>query len=105
AIDAGRFRHLDGKRVGLEAGIGEGARRGLSGLGHVIVGSDTLVTFGGAQAVRRLERGWAGASDPRKDGMAAGYWAPARPSGIEAVVHPLKVLQEFLDFARDDGRL
>jgi len=73
AIDAARFRHLDGKRVGLEVGIGEDARRGLSGLGHVIVGSDTLVTFGGAQAVRRLERGWAGASDPRKDGMAAGY--------------------------------
>jgi gamma-glutamyltranspeptidase len=29
--------------------------------------------FGGAQAVMRLQNGWAAASDPRKDGMAIGY--------------------------------
>ena len=28
--------------------------------------------FGGGQFIMRLDRGWAAASDPRKDGMAAG---------------------------------
>ena len=28
---------------------------------------------GGAQAIMKLERGWAAGSDPRKDGMAAGH--------------------------------
>jgi gamma-glutamyltranspeptidase len=31
------------------------------------------VAFGGGQMVLRLDRGWAGASDARKDGMAVGY--------------------------------
>jgi len=31
------------------------------------------VAFGGAQAIMRLPRGYAAGSDPRKDGMAAGY--------------------------------
>jgi gamma-glutamyltranspeptidase len=29
--------------------------------------------FGGAQAIRKLARGWEAASDPRKDGEALGY--------------------------------
>ena len=72
AVDAPRFRHLDGRRVALEAPIGDDVRRALSGLGHVIVDERT-VAFGGAQAIMRLAHGWAAGSDPRKDGMAAGY--------------------------------
>jgi gamma-glutamyltranspeptidase len=30
------------------------------------------VAFGGGQAILKLTRGWATASDPRKDGVAAG---------------------------------
>ena len=72
AVDAPRFRHLDGRRVALEAPMGDDVRRALSGLGHVIVDERT-VAFGGAQAILRLAHGWAAGSDPRKDGMAAGY--------------------------------
>jgi len=72
AVDAPRFRHLNGRRVALEAPIGDDVRRALSGLGHVIADERT-VAFGGAQAILRLAHGWAAGSDPRKDGMAAGY--------------------------------
>lgn len=72
AAEAPRFRHYDGLRVALEPGIGEDVRRALEALGH-----ETFTTsphnMGGAQAVLRLPRGWAAASDPRKDGQAAGY--------------------------------
>ncbi len=72
AMDAPRFRHLNGRRVALEAPIDDDVRRALAALGHVIVDERT-VAFGGAQAIIRLAHGWAAGSDPRKDGMAAGY--------------------------------
>ena len=72
AIDAARFRHLDGRRVALEPAIGDGVRRRLEALGHILV-DESAVAFGGAQAIRRLPQGYAAGSDPRKDGMAAGY--------------------------------
>ncbi|MEJ2217012.1 MAG: gamma-glutamyltransferase [Gemmatimonadota bacterium] len=72
AIDAARFRHFDGLRVGLEAPIGADVRRQLETMGHVIVDLPPG-SAGGAQAVMRLVKGWAAGSDPRKDGMAAGY--------------------------------
>jgi gamma-glutamyltranspeptidase / glutathione hydrolase len=72
AIDAARFRHLDGRRLALEAPIGDESRRGLTALGHVIT-DERAVAFGGAQAIIRLPRGYAAGSDPRKDGMAGGY--------------------------------
>ncbi len=72
AVDAPRFRHLDGLRVALEPAIGDVVRRQLAALGHTIV-ADSEVAFGGAQAILRLPRGYAGGSDPRKDGMAAGH--------------------------------
>ena len=72
AIDAPRFRHLDGLRVALEPAIGDAVRSRLTALGHTIV-SDSGVAFGGAQAILRLPRGYAAGSDPRKDGMAAGH--------------------------------
>ncbi|HVH67114.1 MAG TPA: gamma-glutamyltransferase [Gemmatimonadales bacterium] len=72
ALDAARFRHLEGRRVALEAPIGEEVRRALLALGHVVA-DERAVAFGGAQAIIRLPRGYAAGSDPRKDGMAAGY--------------------------------
>ena len=72
AVDAPRFRHLDGRRVALEAPISDGVRSALAALGHEIVDEDS-VAFGGAQVIMRLQHGWAAASDPRKDGMAVGY--------------------------------
>jgi gamma-glutamyltranspeptidase/glutathione hydrolase len=72
ALDAPRFRHFSGLQVGLEGPISDSVRASLERMGHRIV----LLTpgnAGGGQAVMRLLRGWAAASDPRKDGMAAGW--------------------------------
>ena len=72
AVDAARFRHLSGVEVLLEPPVGADVRAGLKALGHD-VGTDGIGAFGGAQMVVKLSRGWAAASDPRKDGLAIGY--------------------------------
>ncbi len=72
AIDAARFRHLNGANVGLEAPITDDVRAALTAMGHVIV-NQPLTAYGGAQAIIRLQKGYAAGSDPRKDGYAAGY--------------------------------
>jgi gamma-glutamyltranspeptidase/glutathione hydrolase len=72
SIDAARFRHLEGQRVGIEAPVGDAVRAALTVLGHELA-DERAISFGGAQAIARLQRGWAAGSDPRKDGMAAGY--------------------------------
>ena len=51
AIDAPRFRHLDGLRVALEAPVGDSVRAALTALGHVLV-DQPPGAFGGAQAYR-----------------------------------------------------
>ena len=71
AIDAPRFRHLSDRQVAIEAPVGDAVRRALVAMGHQLV-DEAQVSFGGAQAVMRLSRGWAAGSDPRKDGMAVG---------------------------------
>jgi gamma-glutamyltranspeptidase/glutathione hydrolase len=72
AADAPRFRHYAGLRVGLEAPVPDSVRAGLTKLGHQV---EELPpgSAGGAQLIIRLDRGYVAASDPRKDGMAAGY--------------------------------
>ncbi|HSR41145.1 MAG TPA: gamma-glutamyltransferase, partial [Longimicrobiales bacterium] len=72
AIDAPRFRHLAGLRVGLEPPVGDGVREALRARGHDVVELHPYGA-GGGQAVMRLEKGWAAGSDPRKDGAAAGH--------------------------------
>ncbi|MEQ9398734.1 MAG: gamma-glutamyltransferase [Longimicrobiales bacterium] len=71
AIDAARFRHFSGTRVAVEA-LPEHVAEKLAAMGHDLRSPDG-VAFGGGQAVLKLARGWAAASDPRKDGMAAGH--------------------------------
>jgi gamma-glutamyltranspeptidase/glutathione hydrolase len=85
AGDAARFHHTasssprgplmtDGGIVHLESGVGPEIRRELLRRGHRIVEAPTGV-FGGYQAVRRDPKTgiYFGASESRKDGMAAGY--------------------------------
>jgi gamma-glutamyltranspeptidase/glutathione hydrolase len=72
AVDAPRFRSYGGSRLALESPIPDSVRTGLQAMGHRLM-DEAGIAFGGAQLVIRLTRGWAGASDPRKDGMAAGY--------------------------------
>ena len=70
AVDAARFRHLSGRRVAIER-VGDEVAAELEARGHEI--ADWRRTdFGGAQVILRLARGWAAASEPRKDGHAAG---------------------------------
>ena len=71
AIDAARFRHLSGTAVAIED-LPPDVAAGLEALGHELR-DPAEVTFGGAQAILKLSKGWAAASDPRKDGMAAGH--------------------------------
>lgn len=70
AIDAARFRHFSGTSVAIE-NLDPEVAAALEALGHEL--RDPVgVAFGGGQAILKLARGWAAASDPRKDGMAAG---------------------------------
>jgi gamma-glutamyltranspeptidase/glutathione hydrolase len=71
AVEAPRFRHYNGTTVAVENLPADVADK-LRAMGHVLR-DPAGVSFGGAQAVMRLPRGWAAASDPRKDGMAAGH--------------------------------
>ena len=66
-----RVAHAGGLRITLEAPIGDDVRAKLTAMGHQ-VGDAGRLTYGGAQAVMKLVRGWAAGSDPRKDGQAAG---------------------------------
>jgi gamma-glutamyltranspeptidase / glutathione hydrolase len=72
AADAPRFRHLTGWRVALESPIPDSVRTALTAMGHQV---EELAPggAGGAQLIIKLDRGYVAASDPRKDGMAAGY--------------------------------
>jgi gamma-glutamyltranspeptidase/glutathione hydrolase len=75
AVDAPRFRHFNGTTVAIEGLSPDDSTNELAiklrALGHTLR-NPIGVAFGGAQAVMKLPRGWAAASDPRKDGMAAG---------------------------------
>jgi gamma-glutamyltranspeptidase/glutathione hydrolase len=64
----------DGGTVNLEAGFPSESVRDLQKLGHKF-GAASIGAFGGYQAVRwdKTNRVWIGASESRKDGMAAGY--------------------------------
>jgi gamma-glutamyltranspeptidase/glutathione hydrolase len=83
AGDAARFRHLgssqptgtemtDGGIVSLESGVADAVRRELQRRGHRLQES---LSFGGYQAIRRdpATGVYAGATESRKDGSAAGY--------------------------------
>jgi gamma-glutamyltranspeptidase/glutathione hydrolase len=71
AIDAARFRHRGGLQVAIEnATPGLVAR--LEAMGHDVTPWEN-VAFGGGQMVMKLDQGWAGASDARKDGLAIGH--------------------------------
>ena len=72
SLDAARFFLYDGE-LSVEAGIPENTRRALEKLGHRLI--DASSPHGGGQAIFIDWRNGVlhGGSDPRKDGMAAGY--------------------------------
>jgi len=74
ACDGPRFRFVQGLDVSVEQDrfaaetLAELQRRG-----HRIVTVDDYNQFGSAQMIWKLESGYLAASDPRRDGQAAGY--------------------------------
>ena len=78
ALDAPRYRWLDGNRVALETGrLPEATVEDLRRRGHEVVAEDEYRAqgghWGGGQVIYRGEDGTlVGGSDPRKDGLAIG---------------------------------
>jgi gamma-glutamyltranspeptidase / glutathione hydrolase len=74
-VDAPRWRILeDNVRVMVEWNFPPEAITGLRALGHeVLVAERFSDEFGGSQAIMRLDEGFLGASDHRKDGQAVGF--------------------------------
>ncbi len=76
AADAPRWRVTDGLGVACEEGFSPQVLEQLRSMGHQIeiLESDLAFGFGGAQLIHRLDGGgYAGGSDPRKDGGAYGF--------------------------------
>ncbi|MCU0814336.1 MAG: gamma-glutamyltransferase family protein [Burkholderiaceae bacterium] len=77
ACDAPRWRYFGGK-VNLEPGFDAATADGLRALGHDIATfTDSYQDFGAGQFLWRLGdpavEGYVGASDPRRDGLVAGF--------------------------------
>lgn len=78
ACDAPRWRFNAGLEINVEAGMDPATVDGLAALGHrVEVIEDSYQDFGAGQFIWRLgdpaSEGYAAASDPRRDGLAAGF--------------------------------
>ena len=73
ACDAPRFRVCGGLHVDLEAGWPTRTVDGLRELGHQIVRPDGHDEFGSCQAIWRLDGGYLGVTDPRRDGQVAAF--------------------------------
>lgn len=76
AADAPRWRATEGLGLACEEAMGTQTLQALSDLGHEIVTEalDNAFGFGGAQIIHRLPGGgYAGGSDPRKDGSVYGF--------------------------------
>jgi len=75
ALDAPRFRIINGRRLALEAGFCDETRVELMRRGHDVelVRPGETSAFGGGQVIRRSKAGYVAGSDSRKDGLAAGF--------------------------------
>jgi len=73
ASDAPRWCVLEDGSVAVEASMPQASIDALSQRGHQIKIEPNYAVFGGAQIIMKQGQGYIGASDHRKDGMAAGY--------------------------------
>jgi gamma-glutamyltranspeptidase/glutathione hydrolase len=82
ACDAPRWRFNLERKLNLEPGMSADTVAGLAAMGHVLDDlQDSYQDFGAGQFIWRLDegqgdaaaRGYAAASDPRRDGLAAGF--------------------------------
>ncbi len=74
ALDAPRWRVDGGRTVSIEPGLDPRVHEQLQRMGHeVTVARARTVDHGGGQAIYRLDDGYFGASDGRRDGQAVGF--------------------------------
>ena len=74
ACDGPRFRWVQGLQINVEGGFAPSVLDELERRGHQITElKEGYMDFGSAQMIWRLEGGYLAASDPRRDGQAAGY--------------------------------
>ena len=71
AIAAARWR-VEGDDVWIETSLPAEAKRGLTERGHRLR-EGTLLEFGAAQIIRKVEKGFIAGSEGRRDGCAVGY--------------------------------
>lgn len=72
ALDAPRWQVSPDYRLGLEPGLAARIGPELADMGHELIKDPPPWLFGGGQIVHCLDKGYAAASDPRKDGQAVG---------------------------------
>ena len=74
ALDAPRWKVNGRLSIDYEAGVPDALRSGLAALGHQFASiPDSYMDFGAGQFIVRTEGGYVAASDPRRDGQAAGF--------------------------------
>jgi gamma-glutamyltranspeptidase/glutathione hydrolase len=73
ACDGPRFRWVQGMQVCCEGGFPHATLDELHRRGHELAVVDDYDQFGSCQAIWRLDDGYFAASDPRRDGQAAGF--------------------------------
>ncbi len=73
ACDGPRFRWVQGLHVTVEDGLPADTLNELRRRGHYLVSVGDYNAFGACQAIWRMEDGYLGVSDPRRDGQAAGF--------------------------------
>jgi len=72
--DGPRYRVVEGLRVNVEPGFSKETLAELVRRGHEIEElAQGYMDFGSAQLIYKLEDGYLGASDPRRDGQAVGF--------------------------------
>ncbi|MDG2477719.1 MAG: gamma-glutamyltransferase family protein [Phycisphaerales bacterium] len=77
ALDAPRWRVDGGLNISVEPDTPPSTVTALQALGHnITVASQRDVSFGGGQAILRMDHCWCGGSDGRRDGQVAGAASP-----------------------------